>query len=200
MSEQGSAVGGPNFPVVADPRRGGQVPWPLYAAGAGAALAAGAGWWAVAGASGPLRIVGWVIGIAAALCGGYSLVLGAGWQVVSTGLGQWFGRHRRADALRTGEHLLELRFGRGSDPEPDFVDDLFDALGDRLGENAECGEIVAQGGAVTYYLHGKDLEGMVAAVRAVTPGFSLPDNSYLWVPDLTRPDYGRILPLRNAAM
>lgn len=101
------------------------------------------------------------------------------------------------EARASGEVLLELRFGRPGDEPPEF--ELMEPLTDELSGGGACGESTTTGGAVTCYLHGRELDHLVTSARAVSARFDLPSNAYLWVPSQARRGYGTRLPITTAS-
>lgn len=162
----------------------------------GLLVAAGA-WWLGTTVTGPVQVLCRLVAGAAGLYAAYNLVLSGGWLLLTWGLGKWMSAVRRRDALREGKHLVELRFPGDDDPVESYPDALNRAFldGHLLGPDADCGEVSSGGGAVTCHVSGPDLDRLVAAVRRVAAGFVLPPEAYLWVPDLRRAGFGRVLPL-----
>jgi len=185
---------------VPDPRRVGQVPWSLYAQGAGFAAVALGGWWAAAHTDGLVHVAGWLLCAGAGLYAAYLLLFSAGWQLLTGAVGTWSGRARRRRALLSGEQLLELRFDSDAGPEATGLPALARLLDERLGPDSECGATGSVGDAVTCHLRGRDLARMLAAVRGAVADVPLPADAYLWVPDLTRDRHGHVLPLRDPGL
>lgn len=156
------------------------------------------GWLAGSATNGVLRLVCRLLAVLGGIYGVYMIALTAGWKVVSRGLQRWMSLARLRAAQQAQESLLELRFGRAGDEQPSFVDALMDDLNAALDGAGTCEEIEVYGaGAVVYFMHGRDLDRMVAVARQIAVRFPLPQDAYLWVPSQTRRGFGTVLLARQ---
>jgi len=182
-----------------DPLAEGQHPIGLYVSG-GVAVAVAAG----------LSVRGWpavgcytVAGVVG-LYGGYVLVLGVGWRLVSGALTRATTRSAQRGAAAVGQRVLELRFRVGADgceaegggvPE---IDRIMEDISAALGKEGDCSEAEGTGVDHRLFVRATDVQTGVDAVRRVAVRHSLPPGSYLWIPDLVQPRMGSRHALRAA--
>lgn len=186
-----------------DPLAEGQDPIGLYVSG-GAAVAVAAG--AVAGG---LSVGGWpgvgfyTLAGVAGLYGGYVLVLGVGWRLVSRSVSRASTRSAQREAAAVGQQVLELRFRVGADGSetdggiPD-VDSIMDDISAALGEQGDCAEAASTGSDYRLFVRAIDVPTALDAARRATARHPLPAGSYLWLPDPRQPRMGSRHALRAA--
>ncbi|WP_017935718.1 hypothetical protein [Nocardioides sp. Iso805N] len=195
MSGDGASAKGDLIP---DPGHlGPPTSWDTYGLGAAGIIVLVLGWTASSYLGGVARVICRVVAVVGGLYGVYLILICVGMTVLVRVLGHWADRMRRDEARASGEVLLELRFGRPGDEPPEF--ELTEPLTDELSGGGACGESTTTGGAVTCYLHGRELDHLVTSARAVAARYGLPSNAYLWVPSQARRGYGTRLPITTAS-
>lgn len=178
--------------AVPDPLLSGQRPTGFYLGG-GLAIAAAAGIAYAGRQVGGLPAVGcYVVAGLSGLYGGYVVLLGGGWQVLSKVLTRASTRAMCRKASERGQRVLELR-SRG-DFSDSSVGRVMDQINAGLDGTGSCDAVESTGDLYRFFIQGKDLTAMVETLRTVTfqPQLSA---SYLWIPEPAEPRTGTRLGL-----